>query len=82
MEVILTNSEGVDSYDPETQKHLWQVECLNGEVASSAAYADGVVFVASDGATATAIDISKHDAGPKILWQWDESLPDAASPSG
>jgi hypothetical protein len=56
------------------------VVCLGGEVASSAAYADGVVFVGNEGATASAIDISQHDAEPRILWQWDETLPDAASP--
>lgn len=79
MELILTNSKKVDSYDPKTGKHLWEFECLTGEVASSAAYADGIVFVASEGATAAAIDISKHDAEPRILWRWDKSLPDAAS---
>lgn len=79
-EVVLTNTKGVDSYDPKTGTHLWHLECLRGEVASSAAYADGVVFVASEGATATAIDIRKHDVAPKILWQWDKALPDAASP--
>lgn len=79
MELILANSKEVDSYDPQSGKHLWRVECLTGEVASSPAYADGILFVASEGATATAIDISNHDDDPKILWQWDESLPDAAS---
>ncbi len=80
MELILTNSEAVDSYDPETGKLLWHVECLGGDVAPSAAYADGVVFVANDSATATAIDVGNHRSEPKILWQWDEALPDAASP--
>ena len=80
MEVILTNSKAVDSYDPRNGKLLWHVDCLDGEVASSAAYADGVVFVASEGATASAIDVGSHASGPKILWQWEETLPDAASP--
>jgi outer membrane protein assembly factor BamB len=80
MELILTNSRAVNSYDPSNGEFLWHVECLAGEVASSAAYADGAVFVANEGATATAIDISKHGSEPKLLWQWDEALPDAASP--
>jgi outer membrane protein assembly factor BamB len=80
MELVLTNSKAVDGYDPKTGKHLWQVECLAGEVAPSAAYADGVVFVAVEGSAATAIDIGDHGAEPKVLWTWDESLPDAASP--
>jgi outer membrane protein assembly factor BamB len=80
MELVLTNSEAVDSYDPMNGRLLWHVDCLDGEVAPSAAYADGVVFVASEGATASAIDVGNHDSEPKILWQWDETLPDAASP--
>ena len=80
MELVLTNSKAVDSYDPKSGKLLWHVECLGGEVAPSATYADGVVYVANESATASAIDISNHGSGPKILWQWDETLPDAASP--
>jgi len=79
IELILTNSKAVDSYDPSSGRHLWHVECLAGEVAPSAAYADGVVFVANDGAVASAIDVGTHGSEPKILWQWDETLPDAAS---
>lgn len=79
-EVVLVNSKAVDSYDPKTGGLLWRVECLDGEVAPSAAYADGVVFVASEGAAAVAIDVSDHAAEPKVLWRWEEALPDAASP--
>ncbi len=80
MELILTNCKSVDSYDPKSGKPLWHVDCLDGEVAPSAAYADGVVFVANEGAMVSALDVGNHDSGPKILWQWDETLPDAASP--
>ena len=80
MELILTNSRAVDSYDPMTGSLLWRVECLEGEVGSSAAYADGIVFVSGEGAAGSAIDIGRHGAEPRILWQWDEALPDAASP--
>jgi len=80
MELILTNSKAVDSYDPKTGRLLWRAECLGGEVAPSAAYAGGVVYVANEYATASAIDVGNHGSGPKILWQWDEALPDAASP--
>jgi outer membrane protein assembly factor BamB len=81
MELILTNSRAVDGYDPMSGKLLWRVECLDGEVGSSAAYSDGIVFASNDGATGTAIDIGTHGAEPSILWQWDEALPDAASPA-
>jgi len=80
MELILTNCKAVDSYDPKNGQLLWHVDCLGGEVAPSAAYADGIVFVANENATASAIDVGNHGSGPEILWQWDEALPDAASP--
>jgi outer membrane protein assembly factor BamB len=80
MELILTNSKAADGYDPKTGKLLWHVECLSGDVAPSAAYADGVVFVANEYACASAIDVGNHGSEPKILWQWDEILPEAASP--
>jgi outer membrane protein assembly factor BamB len=35
------------------------------------------VFVANEGAPASAIDVSSPER--RILWQWDEALPDAAS---
>jgi outer membrane protein assembly factor BamB len=79
MELILSNCEAVDGYDPKTGEHFWHVKCLSGEVASSAAYANGIVFVANEYSTASAIDISDHNSEPKILWQWDEILPNAAS---
>jgi outer membrane protein assembly factor BamB len=78
MELVLTNSKAVESYAPVSGKRLWRVECLDGEVASSAAYANGIVFVANEGAAASAIDVSSRER--KTLWQWDESLPDCASP--
>lgn len=72
------NNKAVEGYVPTSGKRLWRVECLSGEVASSAAYANGTVFVANEGAPAAAIDISSPEK--KIRWQWDESLPDVASP--
>jgi outer membrane protein assembly factor BamB len=79
VELILTNSKAVDSYEPKTGKLLWHVECLDGELAPSAAYAAGLVFVANEYASGSAIDVSDHDSEPKLLWSWDEVLPDAAS---
>ncbi len=78
MELILTDSKAVEGYDPVLGKSLWRVECLNGEVASSAAFANGTVFVANDGAAASAIDVASPNR--TTLWQWDGALPDAASP--
>jgi outer membrane protein assembly factor BamB len=79
MELILTNSKAVDSYDPNTGKLLWHVECLDGELAPSAAYAGGLVFVANEYASGSAIAVGNHDSEPRVLWSWEEVLPDAAS---
>lgn len=79
-ELILTNCKTVDSYDPKTGKLLWHVPGLNGEVAPSAAYANGVVYVANENSVAAAIEVGAHSSEPKVLWAWDEILPDAASP--
>ena len=79
MELILTNCESVDSYDPKTGQLLWHVKCLSGEVASSSAYANGIVFVGNEYSIASAIDISNHNSEPNIIWQWDEILPNASS---
>lgn len=79
-ELVLANSKSVDSYDPKTGKLLWHVDCLAGEVASSPAFSDGLVVVASEGATATAIDTAAVDDAKRVRWQWEESLPDASSP--
>lgn len=79
-ELVLANSKSVAGYDPATGKQLWHVECLRGEVAPSPAFDDGIVVVANEGAVATAIDIRDHEAGARVLWEWDESLPDTSSP--
>lgn len=79
-ELIVANSKAVDSYDPQTGELLWHVECLAGEVAASPAHADGLVVVASEGSAATAIDTAAPDDATRIRWQWEESLPDTASP--
>jgi outer membrane protein assembly factor BamB len=79
-ELILTDSKSVTSYNPKTGERYWRVECLDGEVASSAAYAGSYVFVANEGAAASAIDISNHKEKSIIRWRWDKALPDAASP--
>ena len=81
-ELVLVSSSSVESYDVATGTVLWREECLSGEVGPSAAYSEGVVFVAQEYATAAAIDIASASAGDTsgILWRWDEALPDAASP--
>ena len=83
-ELVLNSEQNVDAYDPLTGALAWQIKCLGGEVAPSPAYGGGMFFVANDNATATAIRFDANDKTPKpaIAWQWDELLPDVASPLG
>lgn len=83
-QLILNCEETVDAYDPVTGKELWSQECLSGEVAPSPAYANGIVLAAQEYAVAAAIQLEKSDAGitPKILWEFDELLPEISSPVG
>jgi outer membrane protein assembly factor BamB len=82
MELILTNSKSVDAYDPKTGIKLWGENCLGGEMGPSATFANGMVFAANDYAVAVGIRIGQKQGEPaaKLVWKWDENLPDTASP--
>lgn len=81
MELILTNSLGVNSYDPSNGDSLWSQACLGGEVGPSAAYADGMVFVGNEYAQAAGVRIGpSNGAASEVVWTWDEELPNTASP--
>lgn len=83
-QIVLNSETTVDAYDPITGAQLWTQECLSGEVAPSPGYANGIVLSANEYATATAIEVTKTEAGveSKILWQYDELLPEVSSPVG
>lgn len=82
-ELVVNSESNVDSYDPLTGKPLWQLECLDGEVAPSPAYGGGMFFVANDNAYATGIKFDDApEPKPAMAWQWDEALPDVSSPVG
>ena len=83
-ELILCSEEDVDAYDPITGQLLWTQECLGGEVAPSPAYANSIVFTANEYAKASGIQLSATDGAvqSKILWEFDELLPEISSPIG
>lgn len=83
-QIILCSEEDVDAYDPETGELLWSQTVLGGEVAPSAAYSDGIVFAANEYAMGAAIRVSgtKGAVESEILWEWDDMLPEVASPVG
>ena len=75
-QLILIGNPGVTSYNPNTGEQYWRVECMSGEPAPSAAYANGIVFVATEYATMTAINATTGS----VLWKNNEILPEIASP--
>ena len=77
--MILNDELNVTAYDPASGDALWQVECLGGEVAPSATFnGQDILFVGNEYAQATALRLT--DSDPEILWQYDEFLPEIASP--
>lgn len=76
-EVMLVSDPSVASYDPETGKELWSIDCIFGEVGPSVAYSDGIVFALNEYATMVAIKLGKQ---PEILWEDDEYLSDIPTP--
>ena len=77
-ELILTNSTSIDSYNPRTGVKYWGMDILGGEMGPSAVFADGWVFGANDYATTVGIDLTS--GRPRLAWEYDENLPDTASP--
>ncbi len=77
-ELIVTNSVAVSSFDPRTGALLWEEKCLGGEVGPSAAYDDGMVFVANEFSKASGIRLEGGKA--KVVWEYSDKLPDTASP--
>ena len=75
-QLILVGNPGVTSYNPNTGEQYWRVACMSGEPAPSPAYANGIVFVATEYATMTAINATDGS----IVWQNDEFLPEISSP--
>ena len=75
-QLILVGNPGITSYNPSNGDQNWRVECMSGEPAASAAYANGIVFAASEYARMVAINATDGS----LLWSSNEFLPEIASP--
>ncbi len=80
--LILNGNPWVVSYDLATGTELWRASVMDGDVACSPVYRDGVVYVANERAKAAAI----RDGGSgdvtrtHIAWTAEDNLPDIVSP--
>lgn len=77
-EAILNSDPCVTSHDPVTGAILWKLECMKGEVAPSAAFAGGRIFMTNKDANAL-VSILPGPT-PKAEWQFEDDLPDTSSP--
>jgi outer membrane protein assembly factor BamB len=76
-ELILNSSPFVMSHDPQTGRELWRVKCMQGEVAPSLAYAEGMVFAVNDYARLVGINIEEPT---EIAWEYLDDLSEVSSP--
>ncbi len=76
-EIILNSNPFVVSYDPRTGQELWRVKCMQGEIAPSPAYADGMVYVVNDYARLAAIKLQDT---PVVAWEYIDDLSEVSSP--
>jgi outer membrane protein assembly factor BamB len=81
-ELITCGVPWVISYNPVTGEELWRADVLDGDIAPSPVYADGMVYTVTDHAQLAAIRTGgKGDVTEtRVAWTYDEELPDASSP--
>lgn len=77
IEILLVTDPFVASYNANTGKELWKIDCLYGEIGPSLAYADGIVYATNEYASLVAIKIGDK---PEKLWETFDYLSDVPSP--
>lgn len=81
-QIITTANPFVIAYEPKDGTELWRVKCLEGDVAPSPAYANGLVLAVMENAIGSAIKVDgKGDVSKShVAWEIDSHLPDIVSP--
>ena len=77
LQLVLSADPLVAGYDIETGNELWSLECIMGEVGSSPAFSDGLVYAANEYARLVAV---KPGPSASVIWENDEYLPEVPSP--
>jgi outer membrane protein assembly factor BamB len=75
-QLVLMGNPAITGYNPNNGEQLWRVECLSGEVGSSACSSEGIIFGASEYAKLVAI----NGTDGSVLWESNEYLPEVSSP--
>jgi len=76
-QIVTSSVPLVAAHDPGTGIQLWSVNCMVGEIASSPAFCDGLVFAANEYSKLVAI---QPGTVPKVIWENNEYLPEVSSP--
>jgi len=76
-EIILNSNPFVMGHDPRTGQELWQMRCMQGEIAPSPAYWNGMVFVVNEYARLAAIRLGPE---PEFAWEYIDDLSEVSSP--
>ncbi len=78
-QLLLVGDPFLMGHDPVTGEALWRADWMGGkggEVAPSAAYANGIVYVVTDRVALSAFKPGQE----KPLWSYEDDLPDISSP--
>ncbi len=73
--LVVMGNPAITAYNPSNGAELWRVECMSGEVGSSPASSNGIVYGASEYAKCIAID----GATGETVWEASDYLPECSS---
>lgn len=73
--LVVMGNPAITAYNPSNGAELWRVECMSGEVGSSPAASNGIVYGASEYAKCIAI----NGATGETLWEASDYLPECSS---
>jgi outer membrane protein assembly factor BamB len=76
-ELILNSNPFVIAHDPLDGRELWRVRCMQGEIAPSLGYWEGMVFAVNEYARLAAIKLGES---PEIAWEHIDDLSEVSSP--
>ena len=75
-QLVLMGNPAITAYNPNNGEQLWRVECLTGEVGSSACSSNGMIFGASEYSKLIAI----NGTDGSVAWEGTDFLPEVSSP--
>lgn len=76
-ELLLLADPGISSFDPVNGRQLWKIDCISGEIGTSLAYSDGIVYGVNENSRLAAVKLGDQ---PSVLWEENEFLSDIPSP--